>query len=109
MTFKQIIRQVAKELDLPEDLVRNTYKSYWKVIKQIIESRQIKSESNQILSQEEFGNNVVNINIPSIGKLYVTLDRYKRMKKMQEYKIQFKQDKYVTHKEGVKTYGKRSN
>ena len=24
---------IAKELNLPEDLVRNTYKSYWKVIR----------------------------------------------------------------------------
>lgn len=79
MTFKQIIRQVAKELDLPEDLVRNTYKSYWKVIKYIIESRQIKSESNKILSQEEFDNNVVNINIPSIGKLNCTYDKYQKV------------------------------
>ena len=79
MTFKQIIRQVAKELDLPEDLVRNTYKSYWKVIKQIIENKQIKSESNKILSQEEFNNNVVNINIPSIGKLNCTYDKYQKV------------------------------
>lgn len=79
MTFKQIISQVAKELDLPEDLVRNTYKSYWKVIKQIIESRQIKSESNEILSQEEFNNNAVNINIPSIGKLNCTYDKYQKV------------------------------
>ena len=79
MTFKQIIRQVAKELDLPEDLVRNTYKSYWKVIKQIIESRQIRDESNEILSQEEFDNNVVNINIPSIGKLNCTYDKYQKV------------------------------
>ena len=79
MTFKQIIKQVAKELDLPEDLVINTYKSYWKVIKQIIESRQIKSENNEILSQEEFDNNVVNINIPSIGKLNCTYDKYQKV------------------------------
>ena len=36
MNYREIIDKVAKELNLPEDLVRNTYKSYWKVIKQII-------------------------------------------------------------------------
>ena len=78
MTFKQIIKQVAKELNLPEDLVRNTYKSYWKVIKQIVESKQIKSLDNKLLSQEEFNNNIININIPSIGKLNCTYDKYQK-------------------------------
>ena len=78
MTFKQIIKQVAKELNLPEDLVRNTYKSYWKVIKQIIESKQIKSLDNKLLSQGEFNNNIININIPSIGKLNCTYDKYQK-------------------------------
>lgn len=79
MTFKQIIKQVAKELNLPEDLVRNTYKSYWKVIKQIIESKQIKSLDNKLLSQEEFNDNIININIPSIGKLNCTYDKYQKI------------------------------
>ena len=78
MTFKQIIKQVAKELNLPEDLIRNTYKSYWKVIKQIIESKQIKSLDNKLLSQEEFNDNIININIPSIGKLNCTYDKYQK-------------------------------
>ena len=78
MTFKQIIKQVAKELNLPEDLVRNTYKSYWKVIKQIIESKQIKSSDNKLLSQEEFNNNIININIRSICKLNCTYDKYQK-------------------------------
>ena len=76
MTFKQIIKQVAKELNLPEDLVRNTYKSYWKVIKQIIERNNIKSNDNLIFTSEEFNNNVININVPSIGKLNCTYDKY---------------------------------
>ena len=78
MTFKQIIKQVAKELNLPEDLVRNTYKSYWKVVKQIIESKYIKSLDNKLLLQEEFNNNIININIPSIGKLNCTYDKYQK-------------------------------
>ena len=76
MTFKQIIKQVAKELNLPEDLVRNTYKSYWKVIKQIIEKNNIKSNDNLIFTSDEFNNNVININVPSIGKLNCTYDKY---------------------------------
>ena len=76
MTFKQIIKQVAKELNLHEDLVRNTYKSYWKVIKQIIERNNIKSNDNLIFTSDEFNNNVININVPSIGKLNCTYDKY---------------------------------
>ena len=76
MTFKQIIKQVAKEFNLPEDLVRNTYKNYWKVIKQIIERNNIKSNDNLIFTSDEFNNNVININIPSIGKLNCTYDKY---------------------------------
>ena len=76
MTFKQIIKQVAKELNLPENLVINTYKSYWKVIKQIIERNNIKSNNNLIFTSDEFNNNVININVPSIGKLNCNYDKY---------------------------------
>ena len=78
MILKQIIKQVAKELDLPEDLVRNTYKSYWKVIKQIVESNNIKPSNNSTLTTKEFNNMQMNINIPSIGKLNCTYDKYQK-------------------------------
>ena len=78
MTFKQIIKQVAKELNLPEDLVRNTYKSYWKVIRQLIESNNIKYSKDSILTANEFNSKQININIPSIGKLNCTYDKYQK-------------------------------
>lgn len=82
MTYKEIISLVSKELNLPKTLVDRVYKSYWKVVREHIESLPLKDD----LSDEEFLALRPNINIPSIGKLYVTLDRYKGIKKHEEYK-----------------------
>ena len=95
MNYNEIISEVAEKLSIPKETVNKVYRAHWKVVRKHITSLPLKED----LSDEEFNNLQPNVNIPSIGKLYVTLDRYKRMKKMQEYKIQFKQDKYVTHKE----------
>ena len=95
MNYNEIISEVAEKLSISKETVNKVYRAYWKVVREHITSLPLKEN----LSDEEFNELQPNVNIPSIGKLYVTLDRYKRMKKMQEYKIQFKQDKYVTHKE----------
>lgn len=95
MTYKEIISEVAERLSLPKETVDRVYRAYWKVIRMHITSLPLKED----LTDGEFNKLQPNINIPSIGKLYVTIDRYRRMKKMQEYKNQFKQDKYVAHKE----------
>jgi hypothetical protein len=51
----------------------------------------------QDLTDEEFLALRPNVNIPSIGKLYVTLDRYRRMKKYERIKNE-KLKEYVAHK-----------
>lgn len=78
MTLDDIIVKTSKELDLPEELVSRTYKAYWRVIREYIKNLPLKEE----LSDEEFLKLKPNVNIPSIGKFYVTLDRYKRLKKV---------------------------
>lgn len=93
MTYDEIISKVAEELSLPVRLVDRTYRAYWKSIREHITSLPLKED----LTDEEFLKLQPNVNIPSIGKLYVTLDRYKRMKKMQEIKNQLKQESDVTH------------
>ena len=72
MRFKDIINKVSEELDLPKDLVENTYKSYWNFIKDTIEELPLKTE----LTQQEYRNLKTNINIPSLGKLHCTYNRY---------------------------------
>lgn len=93
MTYDEIISKVAEELSLPVRLVDRTYRAYWRSIREHITSLPLKED----LTDEEFLKLQPNVNIPSIGKLYVTLDRYKRMKKMQEIKNQLKQESDVTH------------
>ena len=72
MRFKDIINKVSEELDLPKDLVENTYKAYWNFIKDTIEELPLKTE----LTQKEYNKLKTNINIPSLGKLHCTYNRY---------------------------------
>ena len=72
MKFKDIINKVSEELDLPKDLVENTYKAYWNFIKDTIEELPLKTE----LTQKEYNKLKTNINIPSLGKLNCTYNRY---------------------------------
>lgn len=78
MTYDEIIKKVSEENNLPKTLVDRTYRAYWKAIREHITSLPLKED----LSDEEFLKLQPNVNIASIGKLNVTLDRYKRMKKM---------------------------
>lgn len=92
MTYGEIISKVAEDTGLSKILVDRTYRAYWRAIREHITSLPLKDD----LTDEEFSKLRPNINIPSIGKLYVTLDRYRRMKKM----FMIKNNRYNdTHKE----------
>lgn len=80
MNYDEIISKVADSQGLPKRVVDKAYRAYWKVIREHITALPLKSE----LTDEEFLSLQPNVNIPSIGKLYVTLDRYKRMKRLYE-------------------------
>ena len=86
MTYEQIISQVADSVGLDKKMVDKIYRGYWKAIRLYITSLPLKED----LTDEEFLQLRPNVSIPSIGKLYITLNRYKRAKernrKYQEYK-----------------------
>lgn len=77
MTYQDIVAKVAHDNQLSADIVNKIYRAYWKAVRQHIVSLPLKED----LTDEEFMSLRPNINIPSIGKLYVTLDRYHGMKK----------------------------
>lgn len=93
MTYNEIIDSVAERLGLPKDLVDRTYRAYWKAIRMHMTSLPLKED----LSDEDFMKLQPNVNIPSIGKFHVTLDRYKRMKKMYDIKNNLKHKEDAAH------------
>lgn len=77
MIYEEIVSKVAASMGLNEKTVDRIYRAYWKAVKKHISTLPLKQD----LSDNEFLQLQPNVNIPSIGKLYVTLDRYKKLKK----------------------------
>lgn len=77
MTYDEIILQVAKDTGLNKNLVNKIYRTYWKTIREHISTLPLMED----LADEEFLKLRPNVNIPSIGKMYVTLERYKNIRK----------------------------
>lgn len=77
MTYEEIISRVADDNSLSRQFVDRVWKGYWKAIRQHMSSLPLKED----LTDEEFLKLRPNVNIPSIGKFYVTLGRYKKVKK----------------------------
>ena len=75
--YEEIVKEVASSTGIPEKIVDKTYKAYWRAIKEYITSLPLKEQ----LSEEEFSKLRPNVNIPSIGKLYVNPDRYQKSRK----------------------------
>jgi hypothetical protein len=80
MSYQNIVTKVAEELGLPESLVNETYKSFWRYVRETIKELPLKED----LSQEEFDKLQTNFNIPSIGKLTCTWNRYNGVKRQFE-------------------------
>lgn len=89
MNYPNIIGKVSKELDIPVKVVDAAYKSYWRFIRQTIQSLPLKSD----IDEEEFAKLRTNFNIPSLGKLTCTFDRMMGVKKRLKYIKQIREKK----------------
>ena len=81
MNYPDIIGKVSQETGLPPEVVDIAYKSYWKFIKQTIQSLPLKDD----ISEEDFTKLRTNFNVPSLGKLTCTYDRMMGVKKRFKY------------------------
>lgn len=81
MTYDEIIAKVADNMGLSSEFVDKVYKLFWFTIKNNIKELPLKDE----LTEEEFNRLTTSYNIPSIGKLYCTYDKYKSVKRKFNY------------------------
>lgn len=89
MTYDDIVAKVSEELGIPKGIVDRTYRAYWRAVMDHIAALPLKDD----LTDEEFLKLQPNVNVPSIGKLYVTLDRYKKVNATHERIVKMQQEK----------------
>lgn len=75
MTYAEALTEVAEAVHLDKGLVDKVYRAYWRTVRSYITSLPLKRE----MTEEEFKALKPNVNIPSLGKLYVTYNRYRKL------------------------------
>lgn len=80
MAYSDVIRKVSKDTNLPQEFVDAVYKSFWRFIRDTASQMPLKE-----ISEEDFYKLRPNFNIPSLGKLCCTKDRYINMRKRFNY------------------------
>ena len=70
------VRQLAKDLGLPAEVVMKAYRAYWLFIRETIS----KLPLDKNLSEEEFNKLKTSFNIPYIGKLSCNYNKWLRVK-----------------------------
>ena len=70
--MQQTIDRLSRELNLPTDVVVKSYKAYWLFIRQTIEELPLKED----MDEKTFSRLRTNFNIPNLGKLACTYERY---------------------------------
>lgn len=86
MNWTPIYERVSQETGIPEKVVREAYRTFWKFIRGTISELPLKEE----LTEEQFSELRTNFNIPSLGKLVCTYDRYLGMKKRYRYLMELR-------------------
>lgn len=77
MKYSDFYDKVSKEMDMPVEIIKRVYISYWEFIKKTIKELPLKKD----LTEEEFSKLRTNFNIPSLGKMHCNYNRINGVKK----------------------------
>ena len=93
MSYIEIVKRISQELDIPYEVVNFAYRSYWEFIRNTIKNLDL----NSINTEEEFNKLRTNFNVPSLGKLVCTYDKFCSIRRRKDYLKKLKE--YVEIKE----------
>ena len=74
-TYKRIFREVSEETGIPVEDVSVAYRYFWKFFKRKVSELPMKEE----MDEETYRNLRTSCNIPQIGKLNCTWDRFQKI------------------------------
>lgn len=89
--MEETITRLSRELNLPPNVIIKAYKAYWMFIRQKIGALPLKED----MDAETFNKLRPNFNIPNLGKLTCTYDRYIGVKKRDK----LLRERHAKHKE----------
>lgn len=83
-----IVKQLSEELGVSERAIKEAYKGFFEFIRERVTSLPLKEN----LTEEEFNQLKTNFNIPSLGKLHCTYDRYLAVNSQSKYIKKLKEE-----------------
>lgn len=81
MKYDDIIKKVSDNTGIADDIVNKAYKAFWLYIRDTIQKLPLKDSINE----SDFLTLRTNFNIPSLGKLCLSYDRYVGVKERFNY------------------------
>lgn len=82
MKYEEQLTKVSKDLNLPFEVVREAYFSFWNFIR--FKMREIPFK--EYLTEEEFSKYRTSFNVPSLGKFNCSYQRMLNVKKVKQYR-----------------------
>lgn len=82
MKYEKQLKEVAAKINLPLEVVREAYFSFWRFVVQKMEEIPLYED----LTEEQFQQYKTSFNIPSLGKFACSYERMQNVKKIKYYR-----------------------
>lgn len=92
---EEVITKVAKDLNLPKEVVNVAYRSYFHMVRKVFREFPF----DEINSEEDLNNHKISINMPFLGKFYTDFNRIKHVRIRREVINKYNEEKASKYKD----------